>query len=322
MRAEAIAALGVWAEPSALNRVDGAYLGPVHRAATAAQEAVAPLAEMLLVDENEAVREAAVAAAARLHIDGAGAVLADRLRMDDSEVVRAAALQALLDIPEADHAEAVRQALADESTDVRMLALELVTETDLSNEEVASVLGEALRQGGVPEQQSALATLSGLPSPQTTEVLGELLGRLENGETAPEIHLDILEAVEAAGSDALKTRAEAWRAANPPFAAALYGGNRRRGVQVFMGNSAGECTRCHAVRGEDGVGPSLAGIGSLLDRMQLLESLVDPAARIAPGFGTEGGPSAMPDMSTLLSEKEIRDLVEFMASVRRAGGDG
>ena len=316
MRAEAIAALGVWAEPSALNRVDGAYLGPVHRAATAAQEAVAPLAEMLLADEDAAVREAAAVVTVRLHIDGAGALLADRLRMDDSEEVRAAALQALLDMPEADHAGAVRQALTDESTDVRMLALELVTEADLSNEEVASVLGEALRQGNVPEQQSALATLSGLPSPQTTEVLGELLGRLENDEAAPEIRLDILEAVEAAGSDALKTRAEAWRAANPPFVAALYGGDRRRGFRVFLGSSAGECTRCHAVSGEDGVGPSLAGIGSQLDRMQLLESLVDPAARIAPGFGTEGGPSAMPDMSTLLSEREIRDLVEFMASVR------
>ncbi len=315
MRAEAIAVLGVWAEPSTLDRVDGAYLGPVHRAATAAQEAVTPLAEMLLADEAAAVREAAAGAVARLHIDGAGAYLADRLRMDDSEEVRAAALQALLDIPEADHAGAVRQALADESADVRMLALELVTETDLSNDEVASVLGEALSQGGVPEQQSALTTLSGLPSPQTTEVLGELLGRLENGEAAPEIHLDILEAVEAAGSDDLKARAGAWRTANPPFAAALYGGNRRRGLQVFMGSSAGECTRCHPIRGEDGVGPSLAGIGSLLDRMQLLESLVDPAARIAPGFGTEGGPSAMPDMSVLLSEREIRDLVEFMASI-------
>ncbi len=321
MRAEAIAALSVWAEPSTLNRVDGAYLGPVHRAATAAQEAVAPLTEMLLADEEAAVREAAVVATARLHIDGAGAYLADRLHMDDSEEVRAAALQALLNIPEADHAGAVRRALMDESADIRMLALELVTEADLSNDEIASVLGEALRQGGVPERQSALATLSGLPSPQTTEVLGELLDRLENGEAVPEIRLDILEAVEAAGSDALKTRAEAWRAANPPFAAALYGGNRRRGVQIFMGSSAGECTRCHAIRGEDGVGPSLAGIGDRLDRMQLLESLVAPAARIAPGFGTEGGPSAMPDMSGLLSEREIRDLVEFMASVRadRAG---
>ena len=325
MRAEAIAALGVWAEPSTLDRVDGAYLGPVHRAGTAAQEAVAPLAEILLADEEAAVREAAAGAVARLHIDGAGAHLADRLRLDDSEEVRAAALQALLNIPEADHAGAVRQALADESADVRMLALELVTETDLSNDEVASVLGEALRQGSVPEQQSALTTLSGLPSPQTTEVLGELLDRLENGEAAAEIHLDILEAVEAAGSDVLKTRAEAWRAANPPFAAALYGGNRRRGVRIFLENSAGECTRCHRLNGEDGVGPSLLGIGSRLDRMQLLESLVDPAARIAPGFGTEGGPSAMPDMSVLLSEREIRDLVEFMASIRGSGrtrGDG
>ena len=316
MRAEAVAALGVWAEPSTLDRVDGAYLGPASRPATAAREAVAPLVETLLADASAAVREAAVVAAARLHVDGMGALLADRLNMDDAEEVRSAALKALFARSDADHAAALRRALADSSAEVRMLALELVTEADLSNDAVASVLGDALRQGGTPEQQSALATLSGLPSAQTDAVLGELLDRLESGAAAPEIRLDILEAAEGAGSAALKARAQAWRDANPPFAAARYGGNRRRGRQVFLGNAAGECTRCHATSGEDGVGPSLAGIGSQLSRQQLLESLVDPAARIAPGFGAAGGPSAMPDMSVLLSEREIRDLVEFMASIR------
>ena len=316
MRAEALAALGVWAEPSTLDRVDGAYLGPVHRSADPAREAVAALTETLLADASAEVRASAVVAATRLDVGGMGALLADRLHGDDAEEVRAAALKALFAVPDADHAAALRRALADSSAEVRMLALELTPEADLSNDEVASVLGDALRQGEVSEQQRALATLRGLPSAQTDAVLGDLLGRLERGNAAPEIRLDILEAVEGAGSDALKDRAQAWRDANPPFAAALYGGNRRRGLRVFLGNAAGECTRCHATSGEDGVGPSLAGIGSRLSREQLLESLVDPAARIAPGFGAAGGPSAMPDMSTLLSEQEIRDLVEFMVLIR------
>ncbi len=316
MRAEAIAALGVWAEPSTLDRVDGAYLGPVQRPANAARKAVAPLTETLLADASAEVREAAVVAAARLDVDGMDALLADRLNMDDAEKVRTAALKALFALSDADHAAALRRALADSSAEVRMLALELAPEADLSNDVVASVLGDALREGGIPEQQSALATLSGLPSAQTDAVLVELLDRLESGDAVPEIRLDILEAAEGAGSEALKARAQAWRDANPPFAAALYGGNRRRGRQVFLGNAAGECTRCHATSGEDGVGPSLVGIGSQLSREQLLESLVDPAARIAPGFGAAGGPSAMPDMSVLLSERDIRDLVEFMIAIR------
>ena len=316
MRAEAIAALGVWANPSTLDRVDGAYLGPVRRSGVPAREAVASQAETLLADESAEVREAAAETAARLGVEGAGALLADRLRLDDAEEVRRAALKALFDLPDADHAAALRRALEDESEEVRMLALELAPEADLPGDVTASVLGDALRRGGTLERQSALATLGGLPSAETDAVLAEWLDRLESGAASPEIHLDILEAAEGAGSDALKDRAQAWREANPPFAAALYGGNRRRGRQVFLQNDAAECTRCHAVSGEDGVGPSLVGVGSQLSREQLLASLVDPAERIAPGFGAPGGPSAMPDMSAVLSEREIRDLVEFMASIR------
>ena len=33
------------------------------------------------------------------------------------------------------------------------------------------------------------------------------------------------------------------------------------------------------------VGPNLAGVGSRLTRQQLLESLITPSARIAPGYG-------------------------------------
>jgi quinoprotein glucose dehydrogenase len=90
----------------------------------------------------------------------------------------------------------------------------------------------------------------------------------------------------------------------------------------------------------------------------LLEALVDPSARIAPGFGPvqltlrdgkkmfgtlkdettthvvvdpgsgdqrvaksdiaqrTNGPSAMPSMATLLSRREIRDVVEYLSTLR------
>ena len=104
------------------------------------------------------------------------------------------------------------------------------------------------------------------------------------------------------------------------------------------------------------IDPNLAGVGSRLSRQQLLESLIDPSARLAPGFGQvsitlkngqklEGtlreetataiavedpsrglqrvnvsdiasrtnGISAMPNMGLLLTPREIRDVVEFLA---------
>ena len=99
------------------------------------------------------------------------------------------------------------------------------------------------------------------------------------------------------------------------------------------------------------------GVASRLQREQLLEALVDPSARIAPGFGPVqltlkngkklfgtlkeetpthvvvdvggdqrvaksdiatrvNGPSAMPLMSALLTRREIRDVVEYLSTLK------
>jgi quinoprotein glucose dehydrogenase len=61
-------------------------------------------------------------------------------------------------------------------------------------------------------------------------------------------------------------------------------------------------------------------VGARLTREQLLEALVDPSARIAPGFG--GPPSAMPPMGALLSRRELRDLVEYLSTLRQPPARG
>ena len=85
--------------------------------------------------------------------------------------------------------------------------------------------------------------------------------------------------------------------------------------------STSGCTQCHSLTAEGGpsVGPNLRAIGTRLTREQILEALVDPSARIAPGYGN--GPSVMPPMHTLLSRREIRDVVEFL-STDRGGNQG
>jgi hypothetical protein len=64
------------------------------------------------------------------------------------------------------------------------------------------------------------------------------------------------------------------------------------------------------------VGPKLNGIASRLKQEQLLEALINPSARIAPGYGTEGTPSSMPQMTLLLNKKEIRDVVAYLATLK------
>jgi putative heme-binding domain-containing protein len=138
------------------------------------------------------------------------------------------------------------------------------------------------------------------------------------------------------------------------------GGSLIRGRQVAMTHAAAQCTRCHALGDSKAdVGPNLTGVASRLTRAQLLEALITPSARIAPGFGqvsvtlkngqklegmlreessttiavedsTKGlqrvsktdiatrtnAPSAMPPMNLLLTPREIRDVVEFLSSLR------
>jgi hypothetical protein len=64
------------------------------------------------------------------------------------------------------------------------------------------------------------------------------------------------------------------------------------------------------------VGPKLNGIASRLKQEQLLEALINPSARIAPGYGKEGTPSSMPQMTLLLNKKEIRDVVAYLATLK------
>ena len=198
-------------------------------------------------------------------------------------------------------------------------------------------------------------------------MLAGQLDRLVAGDLRPETQLDVMEAVEASEDTALVARLEQFRAGRPqedPLAAyseALRGGDPRAGAQIFYRHEAAQCVRCHAA-GDwgGGVGPNLMHIASKLSREQLLESIVDPSARIAPGYGTEmvtlqdgqtvsgvvqgetethlvlqsadgeeqriekaditertSGPSSMPPMGYILTRRQIRDVVAFLANLEQ-----
>ncbi len=54
-----------------------------------------------------------------------------------------------------------------------------------------------------------------------------------------------------------------------------------------MGHRQGQCVRCHKLEGVGGdAGPDLSKVALKNPREHLLESLIDPNLKIAPGFGT------------------------------------
>jgi quinoprotein glucose dehydrogenase len=79
-------------------------------------------------------------------------------------------------------------------------------------------------------------------------------------------------------------------------------------------NSAAACLRCHMIEGTGGhAAPSLAGVASRYDRKGLLQSLVEPNAAVAQGYGPI---SAMPAMGTVLTPREVRDVVEYLSTLK------
>jgi mono/diheme cytochrome c family protein len=208
---------------------------------------------------------------------------------------------------------AVRTALADTTQRVRMAALGLIQSLRLSDEAAADLLGAALQRGSVEEQQSALAALGRLDTREAHALLDKEMGRMLEALLPDDIRLDLMEAIDSTSSADLQRRLAAYRETQPPFSEALYGGDRQRGAQIVFRHEAAQCMRCHAMGRFGGdVGPNITTIGSQLSREQILEALVDPNARVAPGFGTV---SAMPPMGHILTRREIRDVVEFLSTL-------
>jgi putative heme-binding domain-containing protein len=112
---------------------------------------------------------------------------------------------------------------------------------------------------------------------------------MRDKKLSPSVGLELKEAVEKSGSADLKAQLDAALPASTlldEYAAVLYGGNLEEGEGIFYYNGTAQCTKCHAINDNGGiVGPSLTHIGSTLKREQIMEALVEPSARISPGYG-------------------------------------
>jgi len=170
-----------------------------------------------------------------------------------------------------------------------------------------------------PLQQHALTTLAGIPGRAAAAVIAEQLARLAAGRLPPALTLELTDAAAARTEPEVIVALTAWREraldgdALAAWRACLTGGDAARGRELFRVSPA-QCAMCHAVAGDGGVAaPDLAAVASRLDREQLLRALVDPGAEVAPGYGAV---SIMPPMGQILSPRDLRDLVAWLATLR------
>ena len=296
LRLEAIAELMEWATPPVLDRVTNEHRPLAARDATPVRGAVQSALGSLLAGSDK-VRTEGVKLAARYGITEVGPELAKLLAdKEQSSKVRVESLKALGALKSPLLKSAVDTGLKDSEPSVRSEARRLLSTTD---PERAVVEFETVLIHGTPgEQQSAVRVLAGLKSADAEAVLATQLKTLAAGKLAPEVELDLMEAVEDRKSQILSASLADYLKARPQadvLAAhkeCLSGGDAERGREVFFGNAAASCRRCHKVGDQGGTaGPDLSAVALTPEkqrkpRLELLESILLPNAKIAKGFDT------------------------------------
>lgn len=296
LKSEAAATLSVWDSASVLDRVTGRYRGPIMNNRKDAVDALQLLLQPILKGNNDSLITAVAKASGKIGVLDAAPLLQSVVVSNQrSDLAKVASLNALkqLNYPKLD--AAVTAALEDVSSRVRMTALSLVPELDINNAKKVDLLAFVLRNENSTfiEKQSASTAISKIDHQAAEKVLESQLEKLVSGSLDPKIHLETIEAAEKSGSASLQKLISKYREQNADesltnqYSAALYGGDRNRGARIFYNNESAACVRCHTIDGNGGnVGPRLSNIGNQLTRKQLLQAMVEPNARIAPGYGS------------------------------------
>ncbi|MCZ2485866.1 HEAT repeat domain-containing protein [Aquirufa antheringensis] len=363
LRAEAIATLGSWANPSVMDRVDGRHRGVLERNPADVIARIQPKIPGFLASENPDVLIATAKLVAELQLKSFTEIEINLFKNHPNAKVRAALLSSLAELQTPQLGSILEKGISDEDKNVRGIALSNLNKIELSATELPAITKPIFEKGSLTEQQSLLQSMAKMKPTNTSAILADLIQRMVDNQLPSGIKLDLMEAVEASNEEKLVAKLDALKVKGTltdEFKEALYGGSVADGRNIFNYNSTVQCVRCHIVGGEGtNVGPNLKGVASRLTREQLLQALIEPSARISPGYGTtnfvltdgqevsgsiisetdelvqlktndaeplripvtriksrENLPSGMPPMGSLMSKREIRDVVEYLSSLK------
>ncbi len=291
MRIEAIKMLGTWAEPGKLDRVMNRYQPLESRDPGDAIAALKSRLAKLTIGSDTLLNEV-IDAAVALQIKSIGDTLRD-IAMDTGRIakLRSNALAGFVKLHPELALATVKSLVTDTEAIVRAQALAQLAELD----EAAAIpaLAKAIQSDNASERQQAWDTLGRIELPASTELIEQGLADYIAGRTRPEDWLNVIEAAEGRASGAAIEALNAFeQQATQADSLAAYrdceiGGNAEKGSELFFNKTELSCVRCHKVDGKGGeVGPDLTVIGKAKDSRYLLQSIVDPDAKIAENFET------------------------------------
>ncbi len=296
-RVEAITMLADWADPPLRDKIMNLVRPLGRRDPAPAGAALKPLVSILLNNSggNE-IPTVTAQAAGKLHI--ADAIPTLQSVFDDSKrsgEVRAAVLNALYELKAEKIHDNVRQSMNGKDATLKKAASALMAK--LNPADAVAALKKVLADGkaSIGEKQNAFSVLAGMKTADSDALIETWMDVLLGGKVAPEIELDLIEAAQKSESKLVKELLAKYNASLPraehksvqlsDYKAALLGGDAEAGRKIFFESASAQCTRCHKVDGKGGdVGPELRGVATREKRDYLLESIVDPSAKIAKGF--------------------------------------
>ncbi len=378
VRTAALKMLEEWAKPKRLDPITGLTMNLGERSPGIAKQAAVGVLAKLFVG-SDALRKQSAQLTAKLGIQEVGPLMLELIADAKQPVnTRVEALFALEAVKATQLAEAAKLAMASGEDKLRGAARVVNAKSNptAASKELPALLKDD--KASLVEKQMALAVMGTLK--ESAEIDGAIAGGLSDvlsGKLPIALKLDVMEAAQARSTtDKLKLHAPlreklkeidtADRAAvaKDPLARdrlASAGGDAAVGRQIFLNNAAVYCQRCHKLDGNGGeVGPALNDIAKTKDRDYLLESIVNPNAKIAEGYQSvilnladgrtlsgvlrgkdaksvtlvtaenktilvpredidaeKPDKSAMPDdLHKKLSKRELRDVVEFLASLK------
>jgi quinoprotein glucose dehydrogenase len=291
MRLEAVEMLGAWSRPGKLDRVMNRYLPLDDRSPAPAKAALQSHFAKILSGSKE-LQTKGLEVATELKIDG----LTDVLRkyafdVESGVELRSQAIEGIVTLEKSQATNDVKKLLNDKDANLRAKVLGLYSQIDPVGSLAA--IEKATRSDYRIERQAAWDALATNSADGAKSMVSQGLRAYIEGKLSPDVWMNVIEAAEGKvdKTDIEKLNDfEKKLAESDPLASyrdCTMGGDVAAGKKIFFTKSELSCVRCHKVgdRGGD-VGPVLTEIAKTKDNRYLLESIVNPDAKIAEKFET------------------------------------
>jgi quinoprotein glucose dehydrogenase len=295
-RAEAMRLVGIWSKPPLVDQSLGHVAPLPERDAAKVRDVLSPLLGALIKLDGK-LAEPALALVGHYKLD---------LSSVDDTALKGLVMNAGL--PGAARSEALELYSARKPAGLDALLGELAKggDDDLAIGAIKrlaagdpAVALEALKVatsgGSAHRQQEAWKIAADLKAPRVESLFAEALAKLKAKSGVSPSTLELLDAAAKRAEPSVKSALDDYKAAiaastDPlaPYMGSLEGGDATKGAQIFESQPQAQCMRCHAAGGGHGggdAGPSLVAVGKRGDSKFHLESLVNPGAKVAVGYG-------------------------------------